>query len=125
MLRGARPFPCAALRACCPLLIGARFARLQHPPRGSLCAPSTTLLPLAQAGLLGKNACGSGIDFDINVAFGGGAYICGEETALIESLEGKQGKPRLKARRRTPSSRRSATRPAFATTPPARPASPA
>ena len=42
------------------------------------------------AGLLGKNACGSGFDFDIFVHRGAGAYICGEETALIESLEGKQ-----------------------------------
>lgn len=41
-------------------------------------------------GLLGKNACGSGYDFDLNVHYGAGAYICGEETALIESLEGKQ-----------------------------------
>jgi len=48
------------------------------------------------AGLLGKNACGSGYDFDVFVHRGAGAYICGEETALIESLEGKQGKPRLK-----------------------------
>lgn len=48
------------------------------------------------AGLLGNNACGSGYDFDIFVQRGGGAYICGEETALIESIEGKQGKPRLK-----------------------------
>lgn len=47
-------------------------------------------------GLLGKNAAGSGYDFDVSVARGFGAYICGEETALIESLEGKQGKPRLK-----------------------------
>lgn len=49
-----------------------------------------------QAGLLGKNACDSGYDFDIFVQRGGGAYICGEETALIESIEGKQGKPRVK-----------------------------
>jgi NADH dehydrogenase (ubiquinone) flavoprotein 1 len=48
------------------------------------------------AGFLGKNACGSGVDFDVNIHYGAGAYICGEETALIESLEGKQGKPRLK-----------------------------
>ncbi|GMH40582.1 hypothetical protein BSKO_08486 [Bryopsis sp. KO-2023] len=47
-------------------------------------------------GLIGKNACGTGIDFDVMVHYGAGAYICGEETALIESLEGKQGKPRLK-----------------------------
>ncbi|CAF1194559.1 unnamed protein product [Adineta steineri] len=49
-----------------------------------------------KAGYIGKNACGTGYDFDIFVHRGAGAYICGEETALIESLEGKQGKPRLK-----------------------------
>ncbi|EDW63612.1 NADH dehydrogenase [ubiquinone] flavoprotein 1, mitochondrial [Drosophila virilis] len=49
-----------------------------------------------QAGLIGKNACGSGYNFDVFMHRGAGAYICGEETALIESLEGKQGKPRLK-----------------------------
>merc|ERR1711872_6454 len=49
-----------------------------------------------QKGFLGHNACGSGYDFDVFVHRGAGAYICGEETALIESLEGKQGKPRLK-----------------------------
>ena len=49
-----------------------------------------------EAGLIGKNACGSGYDFDVNVHTGAGAYICGEETGLIESLEGKQGRPRMK-----------------------------
>jgi NADH-quinone oxidoreductase subunit F len=49
-----------------------------------------------QAGLVGKNACGSGWDFDIYCHHGAGAYICGEETALLESLEGKKGQPRLK-----------------------------
>ncbi len=48
------------------------------------------------AGLLGRNACGSGYNFDVFVHRGAGAYICGEETALIESLEGKKGQPRLK-----------------------------
>ncbi|KAI8343295.1 NADH dehydrogenase flavoprotein 1 [Chlamydoabsidia padenii] len=48
------------------------------------------------AGLIGKNACGSGYDFDVYIHRGAGAYICGEETSLIESIEGKQGKPRLK-----------------------------
>ena len=48
------------------------------------------------AGLIGKNACGSGYDFDIYVHRGAGAYICGEETALLESLEGKKGQPRIK-----------------------------
>src|SRR6478736_3411048 len=49
-----------------------------------------------QAGLIGKNACGSGYDCDVFVHRGAGAYICGEETALIASLEGKKGQPRLK-----------------------------
>lgn len=49
-----------------------------------------------RAGLIGKNACGSGYDFDVYIHRGMGAYICGEETALIESIEGKAGKPRLK-----------------------------
>ncbi|SIO01386.1 NADH dehydrogenase subunit F [Parasphingorhabdus marina DSM 22363] len=48
------------------------------------------------AGLIGKNAAKSGYDFDVFVHRGAGAYICGEETAMIESLEGKKGQPRLK-----------------------------
>ena len=48
------------------------------------------------AGLVGKNAAKSGWDFDIYLAHGAGAYICGEETALLESLEGKKGMPRMK-----------------------------
>jgi NADH-quinone oxidoreductase subunit F len=48
------------------------------------------------AGLIGKNACGSGYDYDIYLHRGAGAYICGEETGLLESLEGKKGQPRLK-----------------------------
>jgi len=49
-----------------------------------------------EAGLIGGNACGSGYDYDIYLHRGAGAYICGEETALLESLEGKKGQPRLK-----------------------------
>ncbi|MEY3597766.1 MAG: hypothetical protein RL521_188 [Bacteroidota bacterium] len=48
------------------------------------------------AGLLGKNIMGSGYDLDLYVQVGAGAYICGEETALLESLEGKRGNPRIK-----------------------------
>ena len=48
------------------------------------------------AGLLGKDILGSGFDFDIHVHLGAGAYVCGEETALIESIEGKKGQPRFK-----------------------------
>ncbi len=49
-----------------------------------------------EKGFLGKNIFGSGFDFDITVHRGAGAYICGEETGLIESLEGKRGQPRVK-----------------------------
>ena len=48
------------------------------------------------AGLLGKNILNSGFDLDLHVQIGAGAYICGEETALLESLEGKRGNPRIK-----------------------------
>ncbi|MBK6636767.1 MAG: NAD(P)H-dependent oxidoreductase subunit E [Rhodocyclaceae bacterium] len=48
------------------------------------------------AGLLGKNILGSDFDFDIEIVMGAGAYICGEESALIESLEGKPGRPRIR-----------------------------
>lgn len=48
------------------------------------------------AGLLGTDILGSGFEFDIDVHLGGGAYVCGEETALIESIEGKKGQPRFK-----------------------------
>ena len=51
---------------------------------------------LFMASFIGRNACGSGYNFDIFVHRGAGAYVCGEESAQLESLEGKQGKPRLK-----------------------------
>ncbi|MEZ5479188.1 MAG: NADH-quinone oxidoreductase subunit NuoF [Thiolinea sp.] len=49
-----------------------------------------------EAGYLGKDILGSGVDFDLHGTLGAGAYICGEETALLESLEGKKGQPRFK-----------------------------
>ncbi len=49
-----------------------------------------------EAGLIGRNACGSGWDFFLHVHRGAGAYICGEETAMLNSIEGKKGMPRLK-----------------------------
>ncbi len=68
--------------------------------RGEFYYGSTVLeKALAEArerGYLGKNILGSGFDFDITVARGAGAYICGEETGLIESLEGHRGQPRVK-----------------------------
>lgn len=55
-----------------------------------------TIKELYEAGFLGKNAANSGWDFDVFVHRGAGAYICGEESALLESLEGRKGMPRLK-----------------------------
>ncbi|CAC9547150.1 NADH-ubiquinone oxidoreductase chain F (EC 1.6.5.3) [uncultured Gammaproteobacteria bacterium] len=49
-----------------------------------------------EVGLLGKNIEGSGVNFDLHTHLGAGAYICGEETALLESIEGKKGQPRFK-----------------------------
>lgn len=49
-----------------------------------------------ELGLLGRNIQGSGVDFELHGSLGAGAYICGEETALLESLEGKKGMPRFK-----------------------------
>jgi NADH-quinone oxidoreductase subunit F len=49
-----------------------------------------------KAGLIGENILGSGLDFNIEMRLGAGAYICGEETALLESIEGKRGLPRIK-----------------------------
>jgi NADH-quinone oxidoreductase subunit F len=68
--------------------------------RGEFLEPSRNLQRAIDqayaAGLLGKNILGSGFDLDIHVHLGAGAYICGEETALLESLEGKLGQPRLR-----------------------------
>ncbi|HSG78955.1 MAG TPA: NADH-quinone oxidoreductase subunit NuoF [Acidimicrobiia bacterium] len=49
-----------------------------------------------EAGLLGRDILGTGFDLDVTVHLGGGAYICGEETALLNSLEGRRGEPRIK-----------------------------
>ena len=54
------------------------------------------LVEAREAGFLGKNILGSGFDFELHAFVGAGAYICGEETGLLESLEGKPGKPRFK-----------------------------
>lgn len=68
--------------------------------RGEFCEPIARFEAAIQeaydAGLLGKNILGSGIDFDLHTHYGAGAYICGEETALLESIEGKKGQPRYK-----------------------------
>jgi len=57
---------------------------------------SEALAEARRAGVIGKNILGAGLDFDIEMRLGAGAYICGEETALLESIEGKRGLPRIK-----------------------------
>ena len=78
--------------------IGARCAWVYV--RGEFCREAAALQRAVDeaydAGLLGKDAAGSGIEFDVRLHRGAGAYICGEETALLESLEGRKGQPRLK-----------------------------
>ncbi|MBN9145789.1 MULTISPECIES: NADH-quinone oxidoreductase subunit NuoF [unclassified Novosphingobium] len=78
--------------------MGARAAYIYI--RGEYIREAETLFAAVaeayDAGLVGKNASGSGYDFDVFVHRGAGAYICGEETAMIESIEGKKGQPRLK-----------------------------
>ena len=78
--------------------MGARAAYIYI--RGEYIREAESLFAAVQeayaAGLIGKNACNSGHDFDVFVHRGAGAYICGEETAMLESLEGKKGQPRLK-----------------------------
>ncbi len=68
--------------------------------RGEFLSETAALLAAIEeareAGLIGADACGSGWDFEVRVHRGAGAYVCGEETALIESMEGKKGQPRLK-----------------------------
>jgi NADH-quinone oxidoreductase subunit F len=74
-------------------------ARLQlHPRRdlGGLQRFEEALAEARAAGFLGKNILGSGFDFELFAHHGYGAYICGEETALLESIEGKKGQPRFK-----------------------------
>jgi NADH-quinone oxidoreductase subunit F len=68
--------------------------------RGEFCEPASrfeaAIKEAYSIGLLGKNILGSGIDFDLYSHLGAGAYVCGEETALLESIEGKKGQPRFK-----------------------------
>lgn len=60
------------------------------------CAVERAIKEAYAKGYLGKNCCGTGYEFDLYVYRGAGAYICGEETAMIQSIEGGPGKPRLK-----------------------------
>ncbi|HEY8484393.1 MAG TPA: NADH-quinone oxidoreductase subunit NuoF [Longimicrobiales bacterium] len=84
-------------------LIGAYAIRAQHVyiyMRGEFFEPAQIMARAIEeayaAGLAGKNILGSGVDIDITLHLGAGAYICGEETALMNSLEGRRGQPRIK-----------------------------
>ena len=96
---------CATIRICWSRAAWSRASPCARTRPTSTCAASSTtrrctsttaIKEAYAAGLLGENACGSGWKFDVYVHRGAGAYICGEETALLESLEGKKGMPRLK-----------------------------
>jgi len=84
--------------AICCYAIGAQIAYIYIRGEFRLGAQilERAILEARQAGYVGKNVLGSGVTIDIYVHAGAGAYICGEETALLESLEGKRGKPRTK-----------------------------
>ena len=81
-------------RFCCSATEGIIYCRAEYP-----LAIARLEIAMAQArekGYLGKNLFGTGFDFDIRIKAGAGAFVCGEETALIASLEGERGMPRLK-----------------------------
>ncbi|HRZ80669.1 MAG TPA: NADP oxidoreductase, partial [bacterium] len=72
------------------------FIYVRGEYRDSIKTLRKAIAQAEEKGYLGNNILKSGFSFDISVAEGGGAYICGEETALIDSIEGKRGEPRLK-----------------------------
>ena len=78
--------------------IGARegYVYVRHEYPQACKNAETALKQMKKLGLLGKNILGSGFSFDVHIARGGGAFICGESTALVASLEGRAGEPRDK-----------------------------
>lgn len=84
------------LIAGCAMGANTGFVYIRGEFFNEACTLQYAILEAYNAGFLGKNACGSGFDYDLYVHRGAGAYVCGEETSLIESLEGKAGKPRSK-----------------------------
>ena len=92
--------PHALIEGC---LIGAHAIRAEHAfiyIRGEFFEPAQILARAIEeayeAGYAGRNVMGSGLDIDITLHLGAGAYICGEETGLLNSLEGRRGEPRIK-----------------------------
>lgn len=84
--------------AICGYAIGAEhgliYVRAEYPL--AIHRLQTAISQACELGLLGKNILGSGFNFDITIRYGAGAFVCGEETALIHSMEGKRGEPTLK-----------------------------
>ena len=84
--------------AICGYAIGAKYGliyvRAEYPL--AIHRLSTAIGQAREMGLLGENILGSGFGFDITIRYGAGAFVCGEETALIHSMEGKRGEPTLK-----------------------------
>jgi len=75
---------------------GAGYIYLRYEYPTALVVLEKAIEQAYAKGYLGKNILGKGVNFDLSVHRGAGAYICGEETALIESLEGKRGQPRIR-----------------------------
>lgn len=84
--------------AICGYAIGAKYGlvyvRAEYPL--AIHRLSTAIGQARELGLLGENILGTGFSFDITIRYGAGAFVCGEETALIHSMEGKRGEPTLK-----------------------------
>ena len=84
--------------ALCGYSIGASqglvYIRAEYPL--AIHHLKTAIMQAREYGLLGENILGTGFNFDINIRYGAGAFVCGEETALIHSMEGKRGEPTLK-----------------------------
>ena len=84
--------------ALCGYSIGASqglvYIRAEYPL--AIYRLKTAIMQAREYGLLGENILGTGFNFDINIRYGAGAFVCGEETALIHSMEGKRGEPTLK-----------------------------
>ena len=84
------------LIACFAMGAHAAYIYIRGEYYNEACNLQAAIVEAYAEGLLGPNACGSGWDCDVYLHRGAGAYICGEETAMLESLEGKKGLPRLK-----------------------------
>jgi len=98
LLMEADPYQLIEGMTICALAVGASrgfiYLRSEYPK--ALQILSGAIASAEDANVLGKNICGSGHDFDLEIRVGAGAYICGEETSMLESLEGKRGLVRFK-----------------------------